>query len=93
MFATVESSGDLDGFADRQFGFSYDNLSRRTGLTRPSGVDLPPFSARLILQLNQQQPELWEMYGPPLDCKQNLCRGGLVCSNVSGLFVEPSSWP
>jgi len=34
------------------------------------------------------------MYGPPSDCKHNLCGEVFwVCANVSGLFVELSSWP
>ena len=29
-----------------------------------------------------------EMYGPPSDCKGKVLRGGKVCVNVSGLWVE-----
>src|SRR4051812_13979681 len=30
----------------------------------------------------------WEMYGPPLVCKQISKLGWMVCANVSGLFVK-----
>jgi hypothetical protein len=32
------------------------------------------------------------MYDPPR-CRKGKAVGGIVCENVSGLFVERSSWP